>query len=97
MLKIEDPEQFRDTIERISVSDLTVEEFIERYERGNRPVIITGVTETWAGTQEWQLKVSERCLVQVCFVTECVWLCRGCGSDSGTRCLRLERVTRGGS
>ena len=62
MLKIEDPEQFRDTIERISVSDLTVEEFIERYERGNRPVIITGVTETWAGTQEWQLKVSERCL-----------------------------------
>ena len=40
------------------MNDLTVEEFIERYERGNRPVIITGVTETWAGTQEWQLKVS---------------------------------------
>ena len=50
LLKVHDPETFTDTIERISVNDLTVEEFIERYERGNRPVIITGVTETWQGS-----------------------------------------------
>ena len=47
-----------DTIERVHVNDLTVEEFIQRYEKGSRPVIITGVTDTWRGTQEWQLKVS---------------------------------------
>ena len=50
LLKVHDPETFTDTIERISINDLTVEEFIERYERGNRPVIITGVTETWLGS-----------------------------------------------
>ena len=58
ILKVHDPETFTDTIERVNVNDLTVEEFIERYERGNRPCIITGVTETWPGNQEWQIKVS---------------------------------------
>lgn len=56
MLKVHDPDTFTDTIERININDLTVEEFIERYEKGNRPCIITGVTETWRGSQEWQIK-----------------------------------------
>ena len=34
------PADFKDEIERIHVNDITVEEFIETYERGNRPVII---------------------------------------------------------
>lgn len=49
VLKVHDPATFTDTIERVNVNDLTVEEFYDRYERGNRPVIITGVTEEWAG------------------------------------------------
>ena len=49
LLKVHDPATFTDTIERVSANDLTVEEFIERYEKGNRPCIITGVTETWRG------------------------------------------------
>ena len=53
ILKVNDPTVFTDTIERIHINDLTVEEFIERYERGSRPVIIQGVAETWAGNQEW--------------------------------------------
>lgn len=61
VLKVNDP-SFTDTIERISINDLTVEQFIERYEKGNRPVIITGVTDTWPGATEWQLKVSKFCL-----------------------------------
>mmetsp|Transcript_25482 Transcript_25482/g.34045 ORF Transcript_25482/g.34045 Transcript_25482/m.34045 type:complete len:217 (+) Transcript_25482:481-1131(+) len=56
LLKVNDPANFRDTIERVNVNDITVEEFIERYERGSKPCIITGVTETWTGNQEWQLK-----------------------------------------
>ena len=58
ILKVNDPQTFTDTIERVNINDLTVEEFIERYEKGNKPCIITGVTDTWRGMQEWQLKVS---------------------------------------
>jgi len=39
VLNGEDP-NFKDTIERINVDDITVEEFLEKYERGSRPVII---------------------------------------------------------
>ena len=39
ILKIKD-DSFVDTIERIHVNDITVDEFIEKYERGHKPVII---------------------------------------------------------
>ena len=50
---MKDPETFTDTIERVHVNDYTVEEFIEKYERGHRPCIIQGVTDTWPGLTEW--------------------------------------------
>ena len=53
MLKVHDPAVFTDTIERIGVNDLTVDEFIERYEKGSKPVIITGVTDEWPAKKEW--------------------------------------------
>ena len=53
LLKVEDPAVFTDTIERIHVNDISVEEFIERYERKSRPVIIQGVTDSWLGNTEW--------------------------------------------
>jgi len=37
---VHDPEVFEDTIERVHINDITVEEFIEKYERKSRPVII---------------------------------------------------------
>ena len=46
-----------DNIERIHVDDLTVEQFIERYEVGYKPVIIRGVTKEWKANTEWQVKV----------------------------------------
>ena len=52
ILKIKD-DSFVDTIERIHVNDITVDEFIEKYERGHKPVIIQGVTESWPGMSEW--------------------------------------------
>ena len=58
MLKIKD-QSFKDTIERIHINDITVEQFIEKYERGHRPVIIQGVTDTRPGMTEWQLNVSQ--------------------------------------
>jgi hypothetical protein len=36
-----------------------VEQFIEKYEIGHKPVIITGVTDTWKANTEWQVNVSK--------------------------------------
>lgn len=36
-----------DSIERVHVDKITVEEFIQKYEKGSMPVIITGVAEGW--------------------------------------------------
>lgn len=36
-----------ETIERVSATSLTVQEFIDRFERPNRPVIITDLVPTW--------------------------------------------------
>ena len=44
ILRGEDPD-FRDTIERIHVDDYSFEEFIEKYEKGSKPVIIQGVVD----------------------------------------------------
>ena len=38
---------FPDNIERIHIDNISVQEFIEKYERGSRPVIIQGVAEGW--------------------------------------------------
>lgn len=56
MLKVRDPSVFEDTIERVNVNEISVDDFIERYEKGSRPCILTGVTESWQGNTEWQLK-----------------------------------------
>lgn len=54
------PDEFIDNIERIHVDDMTIEEFIERYESGHKPVIIQGVTKDWKANEEWQVKVSRK-------------------------------------
>lgn len=54
---------FVDNIERIHVNDLTVEQFIERYESGHKPVIIQGVADKWQANTEWQIKVSKTRLI----------------------------------
>lgn len=52
ILRGEDPD-FRDTIERIHVDDYSFEEFIEKYEKGSKPVIIQGVVDQWPAREEW--------------------------------------------
>ncbi len=53
VLKVSDPETFTDTIERVNINDISVEDFLEKYEKGSRPVILTGVSDTWRGMEEW--------------------------------------------
>lgn len=54
LLKVKDDKVFQDTIERVHIDSITVDEFIEKYEKGSRPVILTGVTDNWKGSTEWQ-------------------------------------------
>ena len=49
-----------DTIERVCAADLTVDEFVERFERPGTPVILTGLTAHWKATNKWKIPVSER-------------------------------------
>lgn len=61
VLKIKDDAVFKDTIERVNIDSITVEEFIEKYEKGSRPVILTGVADNWKGLKDWQpAKLLER-------------------------------------
>jgi histone arginine demethylase JMJD6 len=50
------PEGFKDEIERVHVNDITVEEFVEKFERPSRPVIIQGIADTWPAFKKWTFR-----------------------------------------
>lgn len=50
--------QFKDNTERISVNEVSKQEFIERYEKPYKPVVITDITNTWKAVDKWTLPVS---------------------------------------
>lgn len=46
---------------RIHADEVSVEEFIEKFEKPCRPVIIQGITKNWPGQELWQInKLIER-------------------------------------
>lgn len=47
-----------DNCERISVDKVSPEEFIEKYEKLYKPVVITDICKDWKGTYSWTLDVS---------------------------------------
>ena len=42
------------------VDDLTVEDFIEKYERPCIPVVISGIVDRWPAKHEWSIEVRVR-------------------------------------
>lgn len=42
-----------DTLERVDASALTLEDFVQRYERPRRPVMLTGLCAGWRAAEEW--------------------------------------------
>ena len=46
-----------DEIERVDCENLSVQEFIEKYESKNRPVIIRGLTKGWKVDKYWTFEV----------------------------------------
>ncbi|XP_071532082.1 bifunctional arginine demethylase and lysyl-hydroxylase JMJD6 [Panulirus ornatus] len=49
-------DKVKDTAERIHVDDVSTEEFIERYEKPYKPVVIKGITEHWKANYKWTLE-----------------------------------------
>ena len=47
----------KDNVERIDCKDFTCERFVEEYEKPYKPVVITGVTDSWKGRYKWTLEV----------------------------------------
>lgn len=46
-----------DNCERINLSDVTPKDFIEKYEKLYKPVVICGIQENWKAKFKWTLEV----------------------------------------
>jgi hypothetical protein len=51
------PESGPDTIERVDASRMSYEQFVDRYERPGKPVILLGLTDAWRANQRWTMPV----------------------------------------
>nr|CAD2170503.1 unnamed protein product [Meloidogyne enterolobii] len=49
-----------DTIERVDASKMTCQEFAERYEKLNKPVILLGLMDEWKANERWNLQTLHR-------------------------------------
>ena len=47
--------KFEDNCERIHAPDVDCDEFIEKYEKIYKPVVITGIQEGWKAQSKWTL------------------------------------------
>ena len=46
-----------DTVERINEAEVSLGDFITRFEKPYIPVVITGVTHAWKASYKWTLEV----------------------------------------
>lgn len=46
----------KDNLTRIDSNQVPIEEFIERYEKPLKPVVITNVTENWPARKKWNFE-----------------------------------------
>lgn len=49
--------EFEDNAERIDESNVTTEDFVEKYEKPYKPVIIRGVQNGWRALHKWTIEV----------------------------------------
>ena len=65
---------FKDNAERVNESDLTIEEFIEKFEKPYKPVIIQGVQNDWKANHKWTVEVNVKFMLnkkqEITYVTK---------------------------
>lgn len=49
-------EAFDDNVERINVNEVSSQEFIDRFEKLYKPVVIEGMQEGWKANQKWTVE-----------------------------------------
>jgi hypothetical protein len=65
------------SIDRVHTRDLSVQQFIDRYERPNKPVMIEGLSDHWKAHQKWSFhalatgEVPARLSVLPCPLSHC--------------------------
>ena len=52
-----DPSKINDNVPRIDVNEVSLEQFVEKFEKIYKPVVITGVTDNWNAKYKWTLSV----------------------------------------
>lgn len=52
------PAIIEDNVERIDEDKVPLDHFVERYEKIYKPVVVTGVTDSWKASHKWTLAVS---------------------------------------
>ncbi|KAF4684193.1 hypothetical protein FOZ60_008137 [Perkinsus olseni] len=78
----------KSNIERVDVSDLSVEDFVRRFEKPGRPVILTGGMKGWSAMTKWK---SDEYLMEACGDTVLL-----CGSGDLTMRQWLQYWKNGG-
>jgi histone arginine demethylase JMJD6 len=48
--------QFEDNVERVHAPDVDCQEFIDKYEKTYKPVVITGLQEGWKAQTKWTME-----------------------------------------
>jgi hypothetical protein len=46
-----------ENIERVNANQMSLEEFVAKYESRGQPVILLGLTDEWKANQRWNLPV----------------------------------------
>lgn len=49
----------KDNVERIFINEVSLEDFVERFEKPYKPVVILGVQNTWRAKEKWATKVTK--------------------------------------
>lgn len=48
---------FVDNVDRIHLNNVSLEEFIKRYEKPGKPIVIKGVQDNWRARSKWTISV----------------------------------------
>lgn len=49
----------KDSVERVDIRSLAHQEFIRRYEKPLKPVVLTGAMENWPAMKKWTIEVPQ--------------------------------------